>query len=174
LAPPFNGPFHGVAQHKEDQPRVECEYLMMHLKVRENEILTAHAEFLPMGSAMSPSGEVFDVSGITESGPQTEANTLAVLEERLRQGAKEGRYKATALAVRIRVVPQGQSATQDAIAYRWDHRDGYSKILVFPYYFLPNGSLRLEESFFLPGENRIFSEAAAQQGVAADGAAPRR
>jgi hypothetical protein len=157
-APPFNGPFHGRALRKEAQPQVECEYLMMHLKVRENQILRSRAEFLPMGSAMSPAGEVIDIPGETAAGPQTEVGIVAVLEERLRQGAKEGRYKATALAVHMRVTPQGKSATQDAIAYRWDHRDGYSAILVFPYYFLPDGSLRLEDTFFLPGENRIFPD----------------
>jgi len=147
---------------------------MMHLSARVSEMLRSHAEFLPVGSAMSPTGEVFDVSGVTGSGPQTEVNVVAVLEDRFRQGANEGRYKATALVIHMRVEPQGESGTQEAIAYRWDHRDGYSRLLAFPYVYLPDGSLRMEQSFVIPGDGRIFRETAAQQGVAADGVAPRR
>jgi hypothetical protein len=162
LEPPFNGPFRGVALRKQDQPRLDCEYLMMHLSARVKEMLTSRAEYLPVGSAMSPAGEVIDVSGVTGGGPHKETSVVAALEERFRQGAKEGRYKATALVVHMRVTPQAPSGTQEAIAYRWDHRDAYSTVLVFPYYYLPDGSLKMEQSFFILGENRIFTGGAAQ------------
>jgi hypothetical protein len=121
-------------------------------------MLTTHAEFLSVGSAMSPSGEITRVSAFPMDGPATEATVVASIEGRLRLGAGEGRYMATAYVVHLRVVPPGKSTVQQAIGYRWDHRDRYSRVLVFPCHYRPDGKFELENSFSMRGEDRIFRD----------------
>jgi len=134
----------------------ECEVLMNAVMPFAQEMLSKSQAFFPFGATLSLDGKVTAAAGSTgESHP--DANVLiALLEEGFRQGAKEGRYKATALAVDIRTIPPGKDKKQDAIQIRLDHRDGYSVRVIFPYTLSVSGSLQLEEPFAAPGEKAIF------------------
>jgi len=119
-------------------------------------MLEEHHTFYPFGAAMKPSGEIEGAMGSTGE-EKPDVNQLAsLLELGFRQGASAGKYKATALAVDMVLIPPGKSAKQDGIAVRLDHRDGYSVIVGFPYSFSDKGELMMEPPFAVEGAHEIF------------------
>jgi hypothetical protein len=88
---------------------------------------------------------------------KADANQMIfLLELGFRQGASEGKYKATAMVIDMVVVPPGKSARQDGVAVRLDHRDGYSVVIAFPYSFSGTGELLMEPPFANEGAHQIF------------------
>lgn len=137
-------------------PKEECEELMNSVVPFAEQMLSQHREFYPFGGAMAPDGRLVAVGGHVGSEHPPSADVVALLEEGLRQGAKEGAYKATALVIDMLVVPPGKNAKQDAIAVRLDHRDRYSIVVMFPYAVAATGHVTLEAPFAMAGEERIF------------------
>jgi hypothetical protein len=122
------------------------------------EMLARHREFYPFGGTMSASGEIAHMGGWTGDEHPPSEEIVALLEDGFREGAVQGRYKATALVVDVLVIPPGKSVKQDAIAVRLDHRDSYSVQVLFPYSFSSSGELLVEDPFAVKGEGRIFVE----------------
>lgn len=135
----------------------ECEDLMNSAVPFARQMLAQHREFFPYGEAMTADGQIVAIAGDTgEEHPASQA-VIDVLEKGFQEGARVGRYKATALVVDMRVVPPGKDVKQDAIAVRLDHRDGYSVVVVFPYSIAAGGEVTTEPPFAVKGEQRIFA-----------------
>jgi len=120
------------------------------------EMLSKRREFHPFGATMSRSNEIAQVGGWTNGEHPPSSDLIDLLEDGFREGAAQGKYKATALVVDVRTIPPGKSAKQDAIAVRLDHTDNYSVQVIYPYSFGASGALVLEEPFAVRGEGRIF------------------
>ena len=120
------------------------------------QMLTEHREFYPYGGTMSMSGEVAHVAGWTGTEHPPSLEIIAALKEEFKDGAAQGRYRATALVYDVRVKPPGKTEKQDAIAVNLDHRDAYSVIVFFPYTFSLQGKLELETAFATRGDKSIF------------------
>jgi hypothetical protein len=71
------------------------------------------------------------------------------------QGAKAGKYRATALIYDVRVTLPSTGRKSDAIAVALDHRDHYSVVVMFPYQFT-GGELTIGSPFAQKGEGDIF------------------
>jgi len=135
----------------------ECEILMNSAVPFAHQMLAQHREFFPYGEAMAADGQIVAIAGDTgEEHPASQA-VIDVLEKGFQEGARLGRYKATALVVDMRVVPPGRDVKQDAIAVRLDHRDGYSVVVVFPYSIDAGGEVTIGAPFAVKGEQRIFA-----------------
>jgi len=135
----------------------ECEVLMSSALPFAHQMLVQHREFFPYGEAMAPNGQIIAIAGDTgEEHPASQA-VIDVFEKGLQEGARNGKYKATALVVDMRVIPPGKDVKQDAIAVRLDHRDGYSVVVLFPYAIGVGGEVTIEAPFAVKGEQRIFA-----------------
>src|SRR5215467_1352446 len=137
-SPPAASAGPAVRTSKED-----CEELMNVVLPFAQKMLKEKHEFFPFGAAMAPSGRINGTMAAAGHKPDVD-QLISVLELGLRQGASEGKYKATAVVVDMVVIPPGKSAKQDGVAVRLDHRDGYSVIVGFPYSFSDAGELVME------------------------------
>ena len=138
-------------------PKEECEELMGSAMPFAERMLSRHREFHPFGRAMAPDGKVIAVGAHTGIELSPSQDDIALLEEGLQEGARAGKYKATALVIDMLVTPPGKDVKQDAVAVRLDHRDRYSVIVVFPYTIGPTGDVTLEAPYAAKGEHKIFS-----------------
>lgn len=135
----------------------ECEDLMNSVLPFAHKILTQHREFYPFGGAMAPDGKIIAVGGDPGEEHPGSQEVIDLLERGFQEGARTGKYKATAVVVDMRVVPPGKNTKQDAIAVRLDHRDGYSAVVVFPYSIGSSGEVTIAAPFAVKGAERIFA-----------------
>jgi hypothetical protein len=150
-APPADGGSPLARTAKED-----CEALMNFVLPFAQKMLKERHEFVPFGATMSPSGEISGAMSLTGDEKADVNQLVSLLERGFRQGATEGKFKATALVVDMVIIPPGKSAKQDGVAVRLDHRDGYSVIVGFPYSFSGTGELLMEPPFATEGAHQIF------------------
>jgi hypothetical protein len=155
-APPAEHPPDSSAGAIPQTHADDCKRLMLAMVPAAREMLTKSRAIFPFGATMSPTGVVTQTDGPIVGSQAQADNTVGQLEAEFRAGARLGRYRATALAHGIRVVPPGKSHEQDAIEVRLDHRDGYSERVLIPYSFVAGNQLRVEAPFTAPGGGRIF------------------
>jgi hypothetical protein len=138
-------------------PKEECEELMSSALPFAKQMLSQHREFYPFGGAMAADGKIIAVGGDTASEHPASQEVIALLEKGFQDGARTGKYKATAMVVDMLVIPPGKTAKQDAIAVLLDHRDGYSVVVVYPYVIGPAGEVAIESPYAVKGAGKIFS-----------------
>lgn len=136
-------------------PKSECQALMNDALPIAEKMLREHGEFYPYGLTLDEAakGAVLGASDGTER-PKS-APLIALLTAQFREGAKSGKYRATALVYDARVVDPSSGAKSDAIAVALDHRENYS-VIVFVPYTLRDGKYVPGKLFAQRGEDRIF------------------
>jgi hypothetical protein len=139
-------------------PKDDCEELLGATIPFAEQCLARYGEFYPFGATMLPSGEIALASAQPDDEKPESAEVIALLEGGMRLAAAQGQCKATALVYDVRIAPPGKTQTQDAIAVRLDHRDGYSVIVFFPYALSANGVPELDAPFASSGANAIFAQ----------------
>lgn len=135
--------------------KADTEALMNAVLPFAERMLTQHGEFFPFGGAMKPDGEIVNVAGYDGRERPTSNDLIELLGEGFRKDAKNGRYKATAIAYDVRVTLPNTTTSSDAIAVALDHRDNYSVLVLFPY-TLTAGLLQLGEPFAEKGARNVF------------------
>jgi hypothetical protein len=149
-------PRRGIEKMTTETPKEECQRLLDVLLPFAAQVLSEHGEFFPFGATMSAAGEIEAAAGWTGDDKPPSAEIIGALEQAFRAGAKEGRYRATGLALDVRVAPPGQSDSCDAIACQLDHHDDYSIVVYYPYTRSESGELEVAPPFAGAGENAIF------------------
>ncbi len=139
-----------------NDPKAECEELMHSALPFAEQMLAKYGEFFPFGATMSASGVIANVAGATSDEHPPSAEIMGLLEQGFREGAREGKYRATALVYDALVVPPGGSVKQDAIAVRLDHRGGYSVVVFFPYTRRAGAKPDIQAPFATAGQGTIF------------------
>jgi hypothetical protein len=134
----------------------ECEKLMNALLPFAEQMLSKHRQLHPVGIALTRDGQIIWTTRYDTRSRPFSRNAVAVVEKGLQQGARAGRYEATALVLDVLVVPPGRNAEQHAIAMRLDHRGGYSVVVLYPYE-IGEHSLAIGKPFSKWGEQKIFS-----------------
>lgn len=113
-------------------PQGDCEKLLGLAITFAEQMLTENGEFYPFGAAMAPDGELSAVSAYDGQEHPRAEEVIEFLKEALQDGARGGRYIATALAYDARIsLPSGGAS--DAVTVLLDHRDDLSLIVQFPY-----------------------------------------
>ncbi len=143
---------------KINTPKAECEALLNSVMPFAEKMLTQHREFYPFGAAMLKDGKITAISSWTEDEQPSSTEVIELLKKGFKSGASKGEYKATVLVCDIRTIPPGSDKKRDAVSVELDHRDNYSAIVIFPYSFSSDSTLRLEQPFALKGENKIFKK----------------
>jgi hypothetical protein len=143
-------------------PKDECDVLVNVVVPFARQMLSQHHGFFPFGATMSPSGKVSRTEG--SSGDEQPRELIAAIEQGFIDGAQQGLYKATAIALDVKTVPPGKTEQQRAVEVRLDHRDNYSVKVVFPYFYSPSGELSFDPPFAVAGDRKIFAPSAGSKG----------
>jgi hypothetical protein len=138
-----------------NSPKAECENLMDAVLPFAEQILQRNGEFFPYGGALRTTGEIVKLAGYDGSEQPPSADVIRLLKQGFIQGAKSGKYKATALVYNVRVVLPSSGEKSDAIAVSLNHRDNYSLIVFFPYQ-LNAGKIAFGEVFAQKGGADVF------------------
>jgi hypothetical protein len=125
----------------------ECEELLSAVVPFAEQMLIKNREFFPFGTTLASDGQLAHAAGWTGEEQPSSAELIALLQSGFQKGASNGDYKATALVFDVRTMPPGKEVKQDAIAVALDHRDAYSIVVYFPYFFASTGELNIENPF---------------------------
>ena len=136
--------------------KADSEAILDELLPFAEKLLSDYREFFPFGGRMGYDGKITH-EGASDGTEQPPSQTLIdFLTKAHRQEAEAKSSKACAIIYDVRVVPNGKSEKQDAIAAAIDHVDGYSVIVYFPYSFGSDQKLVLEAPFATEGTYGIF------------------
>lgn len=136
-------------------PKSECEVLMNEALPLAEKMLKEHGEFYPYGLTLDAAGKVAHMGATDGTDRPKSAPLIELLRARFVDGAKAGKYLATALVYDVRVVDPSTGLKSDAIAVALDHRDSYSVVVFFPY-SLHQGKYLPGKLFAQKGEGRVF------------------
>jgi ATP-dependent Clp protease adapter protein ClpS len=135
-------------------PKSECEALMNRALPFALQMLEKNREFYPYAAALDPSGKVTTLQVDDREAFPKSNEAIKKLQHALTNGAREGRYTATALIYDI-VANLPSGAKSDAVAVALDHWNGYSVVVAFPYE-ISNGKVQVQSPIAVRGEGRIF------------------
>ena len=113
--------------------KAESENLMNSALPFAEQMLQKHGEFFPYGQALDMQGKVVSVGASNGQEHPPSAEIINLLKQAFVQGAKAGKYKATALVYDVRVQLPSSGAKSDAIAVSLNHKDNCSVVVFFPY-----------------------------------------
>jgi len=120
------------------------------------QMLSEHHALRPFGCTLSATDQIVQVGGWSALASADDAALIAQFRDSFRDGAARGELKATALSYSARSAQPGKSSVQDAVFVHLNHRDNYSIVVTFPYYFGAAGELVIEEPFANDGEYDVF------------------
>ncbi|MGJ8697572.1 MAG: hypothetical protein ACSHYF_14740 [Verrucomicrobiaceae bacterium] len=140
---------------KQDAQKLVDEFMPF-----AKQMLGKHQEFLPYGGRMAIGGEIVHVGATTGEEISESHPLIHILREAHREQAQAGVIRASCTVYDIRTVPPNRTEKQDAIAFEVDHRDDYSRVVIFPYAISDSGEIVTEAPFAVGGEAAIFSSEA--------------
>ncbi len=85
------------------KPKAECEGLMQEALPFAENLLRKHGEFFPYGRALDLNGAVLHFAAYDGREQPPSVDLMRLLKQGFAQGAKEGKYKATAMVYDVRV-----------------------------------------------------------------------
>ena len=106
-------------------------------------------EFYPFGVALTPDGKMCHLQTWGGNDHPTSNEVLAILYPGLKQGVREGKYKAVAIVTDVKIRKPRSYEAQDAISIQIEHPDSAPIACYMPYLF--------------EGAELVFGDLAAQQ-----------
>lgn len=117
--------------------------------------LAKRSEFAPFALAMQPDGEVFHLEPEDDDLDPDEGQVVLALRGGLREAAREGRWKATAVVADVTVEDDEGEAMTSAIHIAMEHASGDPVTCTVPY-AIEDDEVVLDELFAEPGETVVF------------------
>jgi hypothetical protein len=114
--------------------------------------------FLPHGAVVSWDGKT-GVVGVDTKEKRPDARvTLQQLMDGLRKMAASGKFRATGVAIdmRLKTPPRKEDVGRDAICVALENKDGLCQSVFTPYVRSKTGSFTYYEPFVIPEKSRIF------------------
>lgn len=136
-------------------PKADCDALMKAIHTLAKDMLTSHGSFLTYGGAMLPNGDIVHLGFVYEEDGNDPARLLDYPKAVMRDAARQGKYKATAIVFDAYMTDRSTGVKSSAIVVMLDHRDQYSVVVVTPY-TVEGGRLILGETFMQEGAADIF------------------
>ena len=118
------GQAHSQSSRTFDEAKRDLELLMSRGMAIAETALVHQPHLRPFAAAMTPAGAIENITADT-LGPLSTERVIDFLENVLRAGSKEGRYKATAVFAITRATAPGEGKAHDVIQARLEHRGGY-------------------------------------------------
>jgi hypothetical protein len=136
-------------------PKADCESLLNAVLPFAQQMLNRHGEFYPYGGAMTTDGQITSVAARDGEEHPASADVIQFLKSAFVAGARQGKYRATALVHDVRVRLPSDGRKSDAIAVSLNHRNDYSVTVVFPY-TIENAKAVIGPAFAQKGEADVF------------------
>jgi len=123
------------------------------------DLLKKHGEFFPLASAIEKNDSIAQV-GTYDKGEQPESDkVIADLKAGLREGAKNGDYKAIAIFYDVRVIdPNTNQKTDAVVVFVENKKDMKAYKLFYPYTLTKDSVLTFTESWRNETEKEIFGK----------------
>lgn len=137
------------------EAKADCESLLSAVLPFAQQMLDRHSTFYPYGAAMTADGQITSVAAHDGQEHPASRDALALLKAAFVAGAKEGKFRATALVYDVRVTLPSDGKKSDAIAVSLNHRGDYSVIVLFPY-AIENSKAVISPAFAQKGEADVF------------------
>ncbi len=116
-------------------------------------------DFYPVGAVLRSNGKI-EYQAVDEGDEHPKpAHVIDVFKRTMIVGARDGTYVATLIAYSALVAKSAADKKLDAIAFKLDHRDGYS-VLFFIQYHLEHGKVIEGDTFTNQGAADIFPQVA--------------
>ena len=135
--------------------QAESEELVNAVLPHAEQMLIAHGEFLPFGSAITLDGDFAQLAVGEEHRDSSMEAVVEELKSKLRSGAGTNTYRATALVFPIHAQLPGAEEDTDAVAIALDHQANFSVVLIIPY-LLSDGAVEFGDAVAQQGEHEIF------------------
>lgn len=113
--------------------RSQLEDLMKFVVPMAEGLLERHGSFTPYGGATDQNGKHHLVADEREEDYESAERVLEHVLVRLREGAVEGRWRATALVLDVRTPAPDEPGAGDAIRVLLEHEDGTAIDVLLPY-----------------------------------------
>ena len=122
------------------------------------DLLKKHGEFFPLASAIEKNDSIAQVGSYDGDEQPESVKVIAGLKAGLREGAKNGDYKAIAIFYDVRVIDPNTNQKTDAVAVFVENKKGIKAYkLFFPYTLTKDRILTFAESWRNDEEKEIFS-----------------
>jgi len=138
-------------------PKAESQDLMNAALPFAEQMLAEHGEFLPYGQALDKAGKFIAIGASDGREQPPSKDLIKLLKGGLKEGAKSGKYKATALVYDVRVTLPSTGKKSDAIAVSLNHEGKYAALVFFAYR-LDGKKVVMGEVFAQNEENYAFSD----------------
>ena len=119
-------------------------------------MLAQYGEFFPYGGALNAKSEYSEIGAYDGNEHPASKDVIDLLKRGFVQGAKSGKYRATALIYDVKVRLPNSQDKSDAIAVALDHKDNYSVVVYLPYK-LKDGKLVYGQTYAEKGKADIFN-----------------
>ena len=136
-------------------PNADCKSLLHAVLPFAKQMLDHNGEFHPYGAAMTADGQITSVAAHEGRMPLASIAAIRQLKAAFIAGAKEGKFKATALVYNVSITLPANGKKSDAIAVSLNHRDGSSVKILFPY-AIKGSALVIDLPFAQKGEADVF------------------
>ena len=114
-------------------PKEQAEQLMNEGIPFAKKMLSDYGEFYPFGLVLLADGTIQHVGAKGRSEHPPSQELLGLLIDSFRKGAKEGKYKAVAVFLDVKVKSPTTGRNIDAVQVGLEHRDSYCADVYFPY-----------------------------------------
>jgi hypothetical protein len=136
--------------------RPDLDSLLNFLLPFAQDMLAKHGEFFPFAATMSVGGELAKAASYTGSERPASMEVLEVIEDGLRQSARNSEIRAAAVCVDARVQAPGTTEKTDAIQVKFEHSDGEAIEVFLPYRKGFLRRLKYGELFATQGTRTLF------------------
>jgi hypothetical protein len=137
-------------------PKTDCETLMQSARTFAEQMLRSHQGFVPFGEVLTANDEIVSMPAHDGREHPPSSEVISLLKYGFIQGAKSGKYKATALVYDSKIKDSSTGDNTDAIIISLNHRDSYSITVILPYHF-ENEQLVVGKLLAQKGEADIFA-----------------
>ncbi len=143
--------------HDPENAKSEVETLLNQGLPFAEQLLDEKGQFFPFAFALDSDGDPIAVGADPGDEDVQPAELLAFLEMSLRQGVTEGKYRAIALFVDVRVEVPGQVEKTDAVQAGLEHKTGYCVDVFLPYEKQDDDSVVYGDLFAGPRQSSVFT-----------------
>ncbi len=121
-------------------------------------MLSEEGEFYPYAGLLHPSGDILHIGAKIEGTDHPDSRSvIETLTQKLKESARVGAAKATAIVFDVRIIPPGKSEKMDAIQVSVDHAEGFSAEVFFPYSIDDERGVVFGRTFAQKGDGVMFS-----------------
>jgi hypothetical protein len=134
----------------------DAERLVAAILPFAEKMLEQYGEFYPYGGYTTPEGKTIDIGAKAhgEDYPRSK-DLLRILRESLQGMARTDKCRAAAIVFNVSIVIPGTNLKSDAIQISFDHRDGYSADIFYPYELTDN-KIVYGTTFAQAGKHDVF------------------